>query len=245
MSTQQHTGHMPSKASILVVEDEPQIARFIELELLHEGYAVAVAADGMAALVQARQRRPDLVVLDLMIPGIDGLEVCRRLRAGGSPVPDLPVIMVTARDTIPDRVTGLKAGADDYLTKPFSIEELLARIEALLRRSGRASLAAGGTVWLQMGDLLVNTATRAVRRGDQAIDLTAKEYELLIYLLRHPRHVLTREQTYEAVWGYDFAGESNVLDVYIRYLRNKLDRHGQPLIHTVRGVGYVLRDDPP
>lgn len=237
-----------SKGRVLVIEDERQIARFIELELLHDGYDVTVAPDGVAALVEARQHPPDLVVLDVMIPGIDGLEVCRRLRsasgasAGTPPDPGLPIIMVTAKDSVPDRVAGLKAGADDYLTKPFSIEELLARVEALLRRSGRGRAGADREVWLRMADLVVNTTTREVRRGRQGIELTTKEYELLVYLLRHPRQVLSREQIYEAVWGYDFAGESNVLDVYIRYLRNKVDRHGPPLIHTVRGVGYVMKE---
>jgi DNA-binding response OmpR family regulator len=234
--------HAPIPAHILVVEDERQIARFIELELTHEGYQVRVATDGIDALIQARQDPPDLVVLDLMIPGIDGLEVCRRLRASRDATRALPIIMVTAKDSIPDRVTGLKSGADDYLTKPFSIEELLARIEALLRRSGAASPAFGGGEWLQLADLLVNTATREVMRAKDPIELTTKEYELLEYLLLHPRQVLSREQIYTAVWGYDFEGESNVLEVYIRYLRNKIDTRGARLIHTVRGVGYVLKD---
>jgi DNA-binding response OmpR family regulator len=167
-----------------------------------------------------------------------------RLPGGSAPAlprHDLPLIMVTAKDSVPDRVAGLKAGADDYLTKPFSIEELLARIETLLRRSGRVE-ATPGAVWLQMDDLVVNALTRVVRRGGHLIDLTTKEYDLLLYLLRHPRQVLTRAQLYEAVWGYDFGGASNVLDVYIRYLRRKVDRNGQPLIHTVRGVGYVMKD---
>ena len=237
----QPPGH-PTQGRILVVEDERQIARFIDRELRHEGYDVTVVPDGSAALVQARQHPPDLVVLDLMIPGIDGLEVVRRLRAGKPAIPDLPIIVVTAKESVPDRVAGLKAGADDYLTKPFSIEELLARIEALLRRSGRTRAGSGHDVWLQLADLAVNTTTREVRRSGERLELTAKEYELLVYLLRHPRQVLSREQIYEAVWGYDFAGESNVLDVYIRYLRHKVDRQGPPLIHTVRGVGYVLRE---
>jgi len=235
-----------TKGYILVVEDEPHIARFIELELQHEGYQVSIAADGIEALVQSRQHRPDLVVLDLMLPGVDGLEVCRRLRTGSGPsLPEIPIIMVTAKDTVLDRVAGLKTGADDYLTKPFAIEELLARIEALLRRSnlgGSTSGSVGGMERLQFADLLVETPTRQVWRGKKEIELSTKEYELLVYLLRHPRQVLNREQIYEAVWGYDFEGESNVLEVYIRYLRNKLDQAGPRLIHTVRGAGYVLKE---
>lgn len=231
------------KGCILVVEDERQIARFLELELLHEGYRVILASNGIEALIQARQNWPDLVVLDVMTPGIDGLEVCRRLRSGSGSAPDLPIIMVTAKESIPDRVTGLKTGADDYLTKPFSIEELLARIEALLRRSGAARSGADSEQVLRLADLVVNTATREVKRHHTVIELTTKEYELLEYFLRHPRHVLSREQIYEAVWGYDFEGESNVLEVYIRYLRNKLDSQGPRLIHTVRGAGYVLKED--
>jgi DNA-binding response OmpR family regulator len=234
--------YAPTREHILVVEDERQIARFIELELIHEGYQVTVATDGIDALIRARQDPPDLVVLDLMIPGIDGLEVCRRLRASRETTRALPIIMVTAKNSIPDRVTGLKTGADDYLTKPFSIEELLARIEALLRRSGATSPAFGGGEWLQLADLVVNTATREVMRAKEPIELTTKEYELLEYLLRHSRQVLSREQLYAAVWGEDFDGESNVLEVYIRYLRNKIDTRGSKLIHTVRGVGYVLKD---
>jgi len=228
--------------SILVVEDERPIARFIEVELLQAGYQVRLASDGIEAVMQASRHPPDLVILDLMIPGIDGLEVCRRLRSGPSALPDLPVVMVTAKDSIPDRVRGLKTGADDYVTKPFAIEELLARIEALLRRSGTTGSVVPGDSRLVVADVVLNTTTREVTRGKHHLDLTTKEYELLEYLMRHPRQVLRREQIYDAVWGYDFGGESNVLDVYIRYLRNKLEGHGPKLIHTIRGVGYVLRE---
>lgn len=240
-----------AKPHILVVEDERQISRFIELELRHEGYEVSTVANGIDALVFAREHRPDLMVLDLMLPGIDGLEVCRRLRAGSNNPGDhyIPIIMVTAKDAVPDRVSGLKNGADDYLTKPFSIEELLARIEALLRRNPvnkTEPLASAETVnsdhkVLRIADLVVNTATREIKRGDHSIELTATEYELLLFLLRHPRQVLSRDQIYEAVWGYDFEGESNVIEVYIRYLRNKIDIYGPRLIHTRRGAGYVLK----
>jgi DNA-binding response OmpR family regulator len=231
-----------SKGHILVVQDDYRTAHFIELELREEGYQVTVACDGVAALVQARQCKPNLVMLDLMIQGIDGLEVCRRLRTGRPPTPDPPIIIVTAKDSIPDRVAGLRTGADDYVTKPFSIEELLARVEALLRRSGWTATAPGTEAWLRMDDLVVNTYSREVRRAGNAIDLTAKEYELLVYLMRHQHQVLTRGQIYEAVWQYDCDLESNVLEVYIRYLRNKLDRRSRPLIHTVRGVGYAMKD---
>ncbi len=177
-----------------------------------------------------------------MIPGIDGLEVCRRLRSGPGTLPDLPIVMVTAKDSIPDRVRGLKTGADDYVTKPFAIEELLARIEALLRRSGATGSVVPSDTRLVVADVVLDTTTREVTRGKHYLDLTTKEYELLDYLMRHPRQVLRREQIYDAVWGYDFGGESNVLDVYIRYLRNKLECHGPKLIHTIRGVGYVLKE---
>src|SRR6266581_4105464 len=203
MAMRSPTDHAPGaqNTSILVVEDERPIARFIEVELLQAGYQVRLATDGIEAVMQASRHPPDLVILDLMIPGIDGLEVCRRLRSGPGALPDLPIVMVTAKDSIPDRVMGLKTGADDYVTKPFSIEELLARIEALLRRSCWSGAASSGDVWLRMDGLVVNTLPREVRRGGNAIDLTAKEYELLVYLRRHPRQVLTREQIYEAVWG--------------------------------------------
>ncbi|TMC20778.1 MAG: response regulator transcription factor [Chloroflexi bacterium] len=223
---------------ILVVEDEHAIARFIEMELLHEGYKVTVVGDGISALLFIRQHAPDLIILDLMLPNIDGLEVCRRLRTAG-PQQRLPVIILTAKDQVTERVLGLKTGADDYLTKPFSIEELLARIEALLRRCGY--LGGDEEEWLHFATISINTATREVRSGNACVELTAKEYDLLEYLLRHPRQVLHRKQIYEAVWGYDFDGESNVLEVYIRYLRNKLD--GQHLIQAVRGVGYVLKEN--
>lgn len=239
------SAHLPpeqlvARLHVLVVEDERQIARFIELELVHEGYQVTTVLGGIEALIAVRQQQIDLVVLDLMIPGVSGLEVCRRLRASMHPARLMPIIVVTARDSIPDRVLGLQSGADDYLIKPFSIEELLDRIAALLRRARQMP---PGDAALQFADLIVDTATREVQRGGNPIILTTREYELLLYLLRHPRQTLNRQQIYDAVWGYDFAGESNVIDVYIRYLRNKLDSQGKRLIHTVRGVGYVLREE--
>ncbi len=222
---------------ILVVDDEFKIVDFVRRGLVYEGYKVDVAYDGATGLAQARQQPPDLVVLDIMMPGIDGLEVCRRLRAseGG----DVPILMLTAKDSVPDRVAGLDAGADDYLVKPFAFDELLARIRALLRRRGPQSEAQ----ILRFADLLVNLATREVRRGDRLVDLTAKEFDLLELFMRHPRQVLTRDTIYEQVWGYDFGGESNIIEVYIRYLRSKLEASGEPrMLQTVRGVGYVLRE---
>ena len=222
-------------AHILVVEDEVKLAQFIEMELKYEGYQVSVANDGLAGLSAARESQPDLILLDWMLPGISGTEICRRLRETGDQV---PVILLTAKDEISDRVAGLDAGADDYLVKPFSIEELLARLRAHLRRNQEAD-----PQLLQFSDLRLNRSTREVYRGDRSIELTAKEFDLLDYLLSHPRQVLTRDQILETVWGYDFMGDSNIIEVYIRYLRLKLEAAQEKrLIQTVRGVGYVLRE---
>jgi two-component system response regulator MprA len=220
---------------ILVIDDEPKISDFIRRGLIYEGFAVDTAADGLEGLAIARDRPPDLVVLDWMLPGMEGLEVCRRLRAAG----DVPILMLTAKDAVPDRVAGLNAGADDYLVKPFAFDELLARIRALLRRHSRATHEL-----LQFADLRLNPATRQVWRGERPVDLTAKEYDLLDLFLRHPNQVLTRDVIYDQLWGYDFGGESNIIEVYVRYLRTKLEAGGEPrLIQTVRGVGYVLREE--
>jgi two-component system response regulator MprA len=219
-------------ARILVVDDEPHIVDFITLGLRREGYEVAGAGDGYQALAVAEEWRPDVVILDLMLPGLDGLHVCRRLRARSA----TPILLLTARDEVADRVSGLDSGADDYLCKPFSFAELAARVRALLRRRGIES----GAV-LRCGDLSLDTATREVRRGQTPIALTVREYDLLVYFLRHPRQVLTRRQLLETVWGYDFEGDDNVVEVYVRYLRNKLGDNPPQLLHTVRGVGYVLR----
>lgn len=219
---------------ILIIEDDPAIVKVLQRGLSYEGYTVDVATDGYAGLTRAGEHRPDLVILDWMLPGLDGLEVCRRLRAGGR----VPILMLTAKDAIQDRVQGLDAGADDYLVKPFSLEELLARIRALLRRAQaeRAPL-------YQFADLSMNTVAREVKRGERRLTLTSKEFDLLELFMRHPGQVLTRDVILDRVWGYDFGGESNVLEVYIRYLRQKLESGGEPrLIHTVRGVGYVLRE---
>lgn len=219
---------------ILIIEDEERILQFLRRGLTYEGYHVEVAEDGNAGLALARETPPDLVVLDWMLPGLDGLEVCKRLRAGGG----VPILMLTAKDSVHDRVEGLDAGADDYLVKPFEFEELLARIRALLRRAKPE-----GPEVLSFGDLRLDTGTHQAYRGERPIELTAKEYELLELFLRHPRQVLTREVIYDRVWGYDFGGESNIIEVYVRYLRQKMEETGEPrLIHTVRGVGYVLRE---
>ncbi len=219
---------------ILIVEDDVPIADFVRRGLLLEDYAVDVVYDGQEGLAKAKEDSPDLVILDIMLPGMDGFEVCRQLRRHS----DVPVIMLTAKEDVPDRVAGLEAGADDYLVKPFAFDELLARIRALLRRHRPST-----SDELHFAGLRLNPVTREVYRADRPIDLTAKEYDLLELFMRHPRQVLTRDTIYEQVWGYDFQGESNIIEVYIRYLRTKLEAEGEPrLIQTVRGVGYTLRE---
>lgn len=221
-------------AHVLLVEDDPKLAEFVEAELCLEGYRVTVAANGMDGLNLARKAQPDLLILDWMLPGMSGLDICMRLRSTGV---QAPVIILTAKDEIPDRVAGLNAGADDYVTKPFSIEELLARVKAHLRR-----VHPDGPDSLEFEDLTLNCITREVYRDHQFIQLTAKEFDLLEFLMRHPRQVLTRDQILEKVWGYDFMGESNIIEVYVRALRIKLEADNpKRLIHTIRGVGYVLR----
>ncbi|MDJ0518675.1 MAG: response regulator transcription factor [Trichodesmium sp. MO_231.B1] len=222
-------------SQILIVEDEAKLAQFIELELKFEGYQVTVANDGFTGLTMAREIKPDLILLDWMLPGLSGLELCRRLRTTGDKV---PVILLTARDDVTDRVAGLDAGADDYVLKPFSVEELLARVRAHLRRTQEPN-----PDLLMFDDLSLNRSTREVYRGNREIELTAKEFDLLEYLMAHPRQVLTRDRILETVWGYDFMGDSNIIEVYVRYLRLKLEANQEKrLIQTVRGVGYVLRD---
>ncbi|MCE2488538.1 MAG: response regulator transcription factor [Anaerolineae bacterium] len=221
---------------ILVIEDEVAIARFIERGLIFENYRPVIRHDGHSGLAAARDEPPDLVVLDWMLPGLDGLEVCKRLRRASS----VPVLMLTARDDVSDRVQGLDAGADDYLVKPFSFQELLARIRALLRRNAPASRPDV----LRFADLSLDTGTRRAQRAERMIDLTAKEYELLELFMRNPRQVLTRDVIFDRVWDYDFGGASNIIEVYVRYLRQKSEAGNEPrLIHTVRGVGYVLREE--
>jgi two-component system response regulator MprA len=221
---------------ILIIEDDPAFLKVLQRGLAYEGYTVDVATDGRTGLNLAHDHHPDLVILDWMLPGMDGLEVCRRLRLQGG----LPILMLTAKDTIQDRVQGLDAGADDYIVKPFNLDELTARIRALFRRTQ----VERNQVY-QFADLTMDSDSRQVTRGKRLVPLTAKEYELLELFLRHPRQVLTREVIFDRVWGYDFGGESNVLEVYIRYLRQKLELENESrLIHTVRSVGYVLRENP-
>jgi two-component system response regulator MprA len=218
---------------ILVVDDEPAVREAVRRALALEGYDVALAADGDQALAAAVSPS-DAIVLDVLMPSVDGLEVCRALRARGDRT---PILMLTARDAVSDRVAGLDAGADDYLVKPFALEELLARLRALLRRTGANDEA------LRFSDLVLETASREVRRAARQIELTRTEYLLLELFLRNPRQVLTRSLIFERVWGYDFGPTSNALEVYIGYLRRKTEADGEPrLIHTVRGVGYVLRE---
>lgn len=223
-------------ANILIVEDEEAIARFVELELRHEGYAVGKAGDGRMGLELALSGSYDLVLLDIMLPELSGLEVIRRLRRESS----VPVIMLTARDTVMDKVSGLDMGADDYITKPFAIEELLARIRTALRK--RPAAVDGGQ--LTCGPLTMDTARHRVTCAGQNVELTSREFDVLKLLLENQQIVLSRETFLSKVWGYDYVGETNVVDVYIRYLRSKIDEAcGQSLIQTVRGVGYVLRED--
>ncbi len=232
---------------ILVVEDDPGVRDSLRRSLAFNGFTVVTASDGvqgLAALDCAPGERPDAVLLDVMLPGIDGLEVCRRLRAAGD---EIPVLMLTARDEVADRVAGLDAGADDYLPKPFALEELLARLRALLRRSHAAGGADPADLEVhRFADLAVNPATREVSRGDRQIRLTRTEFSLLEALIRRPRRVLTRAQLLDEVWGYDFPTTANSLEVYIGYLRRKTEEGGEiRLVHTVRGVGYVLRETAP
>jgi DNA-binding response OmpR family regulator len=220
---------------ILIVEDEAEIANYLRRGLAYEGFIVEVVGDGVAALATARERPPDLVVLDLMLPGMDGMEVARRLRATST----VPIIMLTARESVADRIAGLDCGADDYISKPFAFEELLARIRVQLRRH-----ALDIPEELRFGPLTLNITAHEMTVDGRRVGLTAKEFELLELFIRHPRQVLTREVFYDRIWGYDFGSESNVIEVYIRALRQKLEAAGAPrLIHTVRGVGYILREE--
>jgi two-component system response regulator MprA len=225
----------PPTASVMVVDDEPGVRAALERALRIERYDVRLAGDGAEALALLADRSPDAIVLDVSMPDIDGLEVCRRLRAAGDRT---PVLMLTARDAVDDRVAGLDAGADDYLVKPFALRELQARLRALLRRTETTRAGV-----LRFADLELDPAAREVRRGERSIDLSRTEFNLLELFLEHPRQVLTRTQIFERVWGYDFGATSNALGVYMGYLRRKTEAGGEPrLLHTVRGVGYILRD---
>jgi two-component system response regulator MprA len=227
----------PSPPTLLIVDDDPELRRFLAGELEAEGHGVETAGTGQQALTRIREGGLELVLLDWTLPDFSGVEVCRRMRASGITT---PVLMLTARDAVSERVEALDAGADDYLTKPFSVEELLARVRARLRRNGAGEEA---RELLQFADLTVNTAAREVRRGGREIQLTVREYDLLLQLLRLPNRVQERLALLEAVWGSPFIGDDNLLDVYIRYLRRKLELPGEAkLIHTVRGVGFVLKE---
>jgi two-component system, OmpR family, response regulator MprA len=232
-----------NRPTLLVVDDEQSIVDFIRLGMRYEGFRVEDAADGVSGFDLAQRLRPHLIVLDVMLPGMDGIEVCRRLRENEATA-DIPILMLTAKDEVRDRVAGLESGADDYLTKPFSFEELAARVKALLRRQQRLAAAGGpGGRVLRVGDLTLDEAAREVRRGERVVELTATEYNLLHLFLTHPRQVLDRQTILNRVWGYDFMGETNIIEVYVRYLREKIeDEPSNPrMIQTVRGVGYVLK----
>ncbi|MDG5471226.1 response regulator transcription factor [Jeotgalibacillus sp. ET6] len=228
-----------SKQTILVVEDEEKIARVLELELEYEGYIVVKAKDGLEGLQKFREEKWDLILLDIMLPGMNGVDLLKRIRHSGD---QTPVIMLTAKDEIEDKVTGLDLGANDYVTKPFQFEELMARIRAALRFS-KAPVEEKKEDGMQLADLKVNESTHEVFRGEVSLELTAKEFALLAYFMKNQRQVLSREQLLDHVWGYDYYGDTNIVDVYVRYVRNKIDKGYDPqLLHTVRGVGYVLKD---
>jgi two-component system response regulator MprA len=228
---------------ILVVDDDRAVRESLRRSLQFNGYQVDLAGDGQQALEAVVAQRPDAMVLDVMMPRLDGLEVCRRLRSTGD---DLPILVLTARDAVSDRVSGLDAGADDYLPKPFALEELLARLRALLRRAAADAVAESTGTVFKFADLELDPSTRDVRRGDRPISLTRTEFALLELFLAHPKQVLTRGRILEDVWGYDFPTSGNALEVYVGYLRRKTEADGEPrLLHTVRGVGYVLRETPP
>jgi two-component system OmpR family response regulator len=221
----------------LVVDDEASLSDLLQMALRYEGWDVRTAADGQQALKTAREFRPDVVVLDIMMPNVDGMETLRRLRANGD---DVPVLFLTAKDNVDDRIAGLTSGGDDYVTKPFSLEEVVARLRGLLRRTARV-LGDDDDPELVVGDLVLNEDSYEVRRGDTGITLTATEFELLRFLMRNPRRVLSKEQILDRVWSYDFGGRSSIVEIYISYLRKKIDPLGGPMIHTVRGVGYSIK----
>jgi two-component system OmpR family response regulator len=228
-----------SPVCVLVVDDEPNIAELLSMALRLEGWEIVVAHTGSEAVSMARKHVPDAVVLDMMLPDFDGLEVLRKMRSRS---PDVPVLFLTARDAVEDRVTGLTAGGDDYVTKPFSLEEVVARLRGLLRRTGAANQRSSSA--LVVGDLTLDEDSHEVTRGGAEISLTATEFELLRYLMRNPRRVLSKAQILDRVWNYDFGGQANVVELYISYLRKKIDAGRTPMIHTMRGAGYVLKPAP-
>lgn len=244
LTPEKETG-MPMTESILVVEDEEKIARLLQIELECEGYQVSIARSGPGGLEMYQEQQPGLLLLDVMLPGFSGIELLRRIRASDA---HTPVLLLTAKSSVEDKVSGLDLGANDYITKPFQIEEVLARVRAALRLAASRRTAETDRKpdsWLRAEDLELNEATREVIRAGRSIELTPREFDLLVYLLKNKRQVLNREQIMSTVWGYDYYGDTNVVDVYIRYVRKKiaLDNESE-LIHTVRGIGYVLKDHP-
>jgi two-component system OmpR family response regulator len=225
-----------SPVRVLVVDDEPNLAEVLSSVLRHEGWDVRTAGTGLSAVRTGREFRPDAIVLDMMLPDFDGIEVMRRLRADN---PRVSVLFLTARDSVEERVAGITAGGDDYVTKPFSLEEVLARLRGMLRRAGMSHNAADGQ--LTLADLTMDEEAHEVRRGGELVELTATEFELLRFMMRNPRRVLSKAQILDRVWNYDFGGQAHVVELYISYLRKKIDAGHEPLIHTVRGVGYVLK----
>ena len=221
---------------VLTVDDEPSLTELLAMAMRYEGWEVTTAATGNDAVRAARAIKPDAIVLDMMLPDFDGLEVMRRIR---TEQPDVPVIFLTAKDGVSDRITGLTAGGDDYVTKPFSLEEVIARLRGLLRRSGATTVQPD--TQLVVGDLILDEDSHEVTRAGQSINLTATEFELLRYLMRNPKRVLSKAQILDRVWNYDFGGQANVVELYISYLRKKIDAGRAPMIHTMRGAGYVLR----
>ncbi|WP_425556966.1 response regulator transcription factor [Frondihabitans cladoniiphilus] len=226
-----------SPLRVLVVDDENSLTDLLSMALRYEGWDVKAASDGQSALTQAREFKPDAIVLDVMLPDIDGLQVLGRLRSGGD---DTPILFLTAKDAVEDRVTGLTAGGDDYVTKPFSLEEVVARLRGLIRRSA-ALVSESGDSRIVVGDLVLDEESYEVSRNGRAVELTATEFELLRFLMRNPRRVLSKAQILDRVWSYDFGGKSSVVEIYISYLRKKIDAGEEPMIHTVRGVGYVIK----
>lgn len=226
-----------SPIRVLVVDDEASLTDLLQMALRYEGWEIKTAADGSSAIATARDFRPDAVVLDIMLPDIDGLQVLQRMRADGN---DVPVLFLTAKDSLDDRIAGLTAGGDDYVTKPFSLEEVVARLRGLIRRS-TLTVDANESPVLVVGDLELDEDSHEVRRAGRSIELTATEFELLRYLMRNPRRVVSKTQILDRVWDYDFGGKSSVVEIYISYLRKKIDAEGSPMLHTVRGAGYMIK----